>query len=378
MHTSDDSVNTQKNWAMGLRRYWKVLVALLIWLLCYSWYLLPISPEMIERYYSKGLYRTIMRFVTAVTGAIPFSVMLTLLCILFVLYSVTWASVWIYRRRKLNQPHWKGALWGFSTLLFSFPILWLWFLVFWGIGYQRLPIETRLGFDSSAITEEEVRCFETNLLEIIRRDQPANEDDRNTSLAIASIANAMQQIVLEWDGIPIRIPKRVKSTPPGLFLMNGTSGMCVPLTLEPHVDGGLPDAAYVSVAAHELGHIAGLCDEGETNLLGYVAGLRADNPYARYAVALRLYRSIAGERKAALERLPEQAREDLRRAREASQHYRINWLQQWSWRTYNHYLKSQGVKEGVKSYSRGTQLIVYAWRSGHVSFAELSTETKNQ
>ena len=116
-------------------------------------------------------------------------------------------------------------------------------------------------------------------------------------------------------------------------------------------------------------------DEGETNLIGYIAGLRADDPYARYAVALGVYRSVAGQRgpeayRQAVERLPEQAREDMRLAREASARYHIDWFQKWSWRAYNQYLKSQGVREGVASYGRGAQLLARAWRAGHLELPE--------
>ncbi|MCK5860876.1 MAG: DUF3810 family protein [Candidatus Hydrogenedentes bacterium] len=317
---------------------------------------------------------------THITGAVSFSVVLLLLCIAFFSFIGTWTGVWIYRRRTSAQPHWKGAVWGLKLMGFILPVLWLWFLIFWGIGYQRLSIDMRLGLDASPVTEEEVRHVEASLLKIIQRDQPKQPEDRNTELAIQSISNAMQCVVLEWDGIPIQIPERVKATPAGLLLMNGTSGMCVPFTLEPHVDGGLPDTAFVSVAAHELGHITGICDEGETNLLGYAAGLRAENPYARYTVALGIYRRI-GERSreewdTAFQRLPEQAQSDLKKAGKASERYRIRWFQQLSWRIYNQYLKSQGVKEGVKSYARGTQLLIRLWRAGHIALPELLIEVE--
>jgi hypothetical protein len=124
-----------------------------------------------------------------------------------------------------------------------------------------------------------------------------------------------------------------------------------------------------------LGHIAGVCDEGETNLIGYIAGLGADDPYARYAVSLNIYLAVAhqlgGEaRTTAIQQLPEQAIQDMQRAREAQEWYRIDWFQKWSWRAYNHYLKSQGVREGVRSYGRGAQLLAQAWRAGYLELPE--------
>ncbi len=349
-----------------------------LWCLCAAWYLLPVSAESVEYVYSRGAYRTIVAVVTTVTGAVPFSIMLLLIVMGPLLFLGMWTGNWAYRRKALRLSHWRGLLWGPKWMFVLIPALWLWFLLFWGMGYQRLPIETRLGFDDEKVTEEELLRIEAGLLAVIERDQPADASDRDVPRAVAAVARAMSAVVEAWEARPMRIPSRVKATPPGLLLMNGTSGVCVPFTLEPHVDGGLPDTAFVAVAAHELGHIAGVCDEGETNLIGYIAGLRADDPYARYAVALGVYRHVAGQRgpeayRQAVERLPEQAREDMRLAREASIRYRIEWFQKWSWRAYNHYLKSQGVREGVASYGRGAQLLARVWRAGHLELPEGET-----
>jgi hypothetical protein len=361
---------------------WNLLLAMLLWIVCLSWYYLPVSSAAIEQHYSKGFYRVVVATITTITGNVPFSVVIVLVGVAPILFVLRWAVVWIIRRKVHKQPHWKCLVWGFEWLFLFLPVVWLWFLLFWGIGYQREPLEKRLNFSSIAISDEEIAHIGDCLLEIIHNDQPATPSDRDVGRAVASVSRSMQKIVLDWDKMPIRLPDRVKATPPGLFLMNGTSGMCVPLTLEPHVDGGLPDSAFVAVAAHELGHITGLCDEGETNLIGYAAGLAADDPYARYAVALGIYRSISrhysGGPEAALAKLPQQAQDDLKRASEASRRYRIQWLQQWSWRAYNHYLKAQGVQDGVQSYGRGTELLVRAWRAGHVALPEFSAASETE
>ncbi len=314
--------------------------------------------------------------INPLTGAVPFSIALILVTGGPVLFLLLWVANWVYGRRVKKRSHWRGLIWGPKWLLVVVPVVWLWFLTFWGIGYGRLPVEKRLNFDSETVSKAELLHIRGALLKIIVHDQPQRAEDRDTDRAIAAVARAMQDAVSEWEGGVIHLPHRVKATPPGLLMMNGTSGICVPFTLEPHVDGGLPDTAFVFVAAHELGHISGVCDEGETNLVGYIAGLRADDHFARYAVALNIYLDIIRqfapqERKQYYEQLPEQARQDVLRIREAQKRYRIDWFQKWSWRAYNKYLIAQGVKEGVRSYGRGTQLLVKAWRAGHFDFPEM-------
>lgn len=354
-----------------------------LWLPCLAWYLFQPSPAQVETFYSKGLYRIVASLVTPVTEAVPFSLSLTLLIAGPLLILSLWAANWVYRRRVRKQSHWRGLAWGLKWALILTPALWLWFLLFWGMGYGRLPVESRLHLDEAQVSAEELLRIQEGLLIVILRDQPKEAADRDPGRALLSVSQAMEEVLKDWDGRPVRLPRRVKATPAGLLMMNGTAGVCAPFTLEPHVDGGLPETAFVSVGAHELGHIAGMCDEGETNLIGYVAGLRAADPFARYAVALDVYLGVARQLgkealKAALDQLPEQAREDMRRAREAHERYRIAWLQKWSWRAYNQYLKSQGVQEGVRSYGRGTQLLAKAWRAGHLKLPETAPSAPEQ
>ncbi len=360
----------------SLRKAWKPMVVAALWLLCLAWYMLQPSPEHVENVYSRWAYRIIASVITPITGAVPFSIALLVFVAGPLVFLALWIANWVYRQKVKGMSRWRGLIWGPKWLLVIVPIVWLWFLLFWGMGYARLPVETRLNFDDGTVSEAELRQIKGALLQIILQNAPSRPEDRDIGRAVAAVAQAMQDAVSEWEGGAIHLPGRVKATPPGLLMMNGTSGVCVPFTLEPHVDGGLPDTAFVFVAAHELGHIAGVCDEGETNLLGYIAGLRAKNPFAQYAVALDVYLDVvrqlpSAERKTAIKQLPEQARQDLQRIREAQERYRIDWFQKWSWRAYNQYLKSQGVQEGVRSYGRGTQLLVKAWRAGYFDFPEV-------
>ena len=77
--------------------------------------------------------------------------------------------------------------------------------------------------------------------------------------------------------------------PPGTLLTFGYAGIASPFTLEANLDGGLTSVSKVAVAAHELTHTAGFAREADTDFLSALAGLRADDPYARYAVALSFF-----------------------------------------------------------------------------------------
>lgn len=354
-----------------------MILGMLCWLLTGLWHFFTPSRPFVEQYFSRAVYRVIGTVVAPITNSIPFSLALVLVVALIIGYPALWAINWARLRRRYGRSHWAGLFWGFKWAFFLVPIFFVWFLGFWGAGYQREPAEKRLGLNGAAITDDQAAFLRAQILEIVLRDAPNNPEDRDVPRAMSAIGLAMRDTVREWDGRSAWVPLRVKATPPGLLLFNGTSGICTPYTLEPHVDSALPDTVFVSTGAHELGHIAGMCAEDEATLLGFVAGLRADDAYARYAVALDIYldlvRELRGDaRKAAYDALPDVAHEDLKKAREASERYRIQWFQKASWRAYNSYLKSQGIAEGVKNYARGISLFVYLWRDGRVEFAGLT------
>lgn len=357
----------------GAPVFW--LVTTLLWVVWCVWLAFRPGAEIIEQFYSRGLYRFLVAVVSPLTETVSFSIALVIVVFLLGVFPLLWIVRWVWIRRGKKGSHFNGFFWGLKWLLFLVPFVVIWFLLFWGIGYQRVPAEARLGLDNSAIADEEADGLRAMALEIILRDQPHSPTDRNVDRAIASISAAMQEVAGEWDEQSIRLPRRVKATPKGLLLVNGSSGICAPITLEPHVDGGLPDTAFVYVAAHELGHVAGMCVEAEATLIGFVAGLRASDPFARYAVALDIYRDLykslrsSEEIKAANEALPEVAREDIVAINEAVRQYRIDWVRNANRKVYTQYLKSQGVSEGMKNYDKGISLFAYAWRKGLVATA---------
>lgn len=345
------------------------LIALIVYL---AVYVLP-SPGAIDSAYSRGLYRVITAIIVPVTEKLPFSLasFLTLALILAL------PTLWIVRGIQLVRGG-HGALaallWGPFRLVFLIPLLFTWFAVFWGAGYQRPPVEERLALDTAKPAEAEVQAVLDALLPIVLRDMPKTEADRDVQRAVRSIANAMAAFLEETEGRRARLPQRVKATPPGWLLFNSTSGVCSPFTLEANVDGAIPDTGFVYVAAHELAHTAGINREGEATLYGQIAGLRADDPYARYCIALDAYTDLCRDlsndaRKAALERLPESSREELKRIREISSSYNVRWFSQQSWKVYNKYLQSQGIQEGTRNYSASTKLLIFAHRKGLLKFS---------
>jgi len=345
----------------------------LLWIISAWWFLFPPSPNAVERWFSRLWYRRLLDVATPLTQSVEFPVVMGLLAAGCILFLCSWARRWIRIRRGRQCSPWAGFRWGIGSLFLALPFVIAWFIIFWGAGYRRLPLEERLHLDTRPLSEREAEGLRDLLLGEIKRNltPPA---ERETGRAVESIASAMAAKVGEWDGARIRLPCRVKRVPRGFLLASGTAGVCAPFTLEALVDSGLPDTAFVYASAHELGHIAGFCGEDEASFAGYLSGLEAGDRFARYACALNAYTDMINrlrgeEFRRAFGLLPGPAVQDLQRAEAAYRRYQIGWFRKLSWRVYNRYLQAQGVPEGVESYSRGIRLLGYAWRRGMVKGA---------
>jgi hypothetical protein len=363
--------NRKSNYIHRTLLYW---IDGLLWAVLAWWFLLPPAPRTIEYWFSRRWYRWMLDFMTPLTQSARFPIAIVLLFVGCIIFGFFWARSWILIRRIQGRPHWTGFLWGIRCMFLILPVLVIWFLAFWGAGYHRLPVEERLHLDTSAISDSDMNGLRDRLLEEIKRNvlPPLG---REPGRAVTSISLAMARIVAGWDGCSINLPGRVKLTPKGLLLSNGSSGVCAPFTLEALVDKALPDTALVYSAAHELGHVAGFCLEDEASFAGYFSGLQAEDGFARYACALGAYFDLISDLKGedfvrAFEALPEPAKQDLKRTDEAYRKYRLAWFSRVSWRAYNKYLQAQGVREGVRNYSHGITLLGYAWRNGLVKPAK--------
>ena len=119
--------------------------------------------------------------------------------------------------------------------------------------------------------------------------------------------------------------------------------------------------------AHELAHGYGWTEEATANFVAYLSCIESRDLLTRYSGYLSYYRYIASnfrrqfpeEYKVFRENLPKGIKNDL-----TAINNRINQYPDWfdTSSINDVYLKSQGVTEGVGSYSRMV-VLVYSWRN---------------
>jgi hypothetical protein len=336
-----------------LRELWLILT-----LIGAVWFV-PIPNQWIEDVYSRKIFPILSSVMVRLFDLVPVSVAGVMLIVLPLLLVFLIVRIWRIRRARL------GLLWRVPLGLLAFYGL---FVLLWGANYRRLPIEELLNLPVNAITTVNLESLASDLVTVMQQNTNA---PRDRARAFESLRVSLEREVEDISGVRPVLPSRVKSPPAGWLLLLETSGVISPLTLEAHVDSALPEPFFLATAAHELAHTSGFALEADTDLIAALAGLHADDPYARYATAITYYARVAADltdvaRKRLAAKLPARALEDFKSLRQVYAAHQFPFAAQISRSVYNKYLESQGVSAGIRDYARVTRLLVAARVQGRV------------
>jgi hypothetical protein len=331
-----------------------------------------VSPSLVERLYSERLYRAMAAVFAASVGRVPFSVAEVLLAL-----TVGGAAAWSLRmlrqvarargrRRAVLGSALAGAWVGTGALYLAFVIL-------WGLNYRRPPYAALAGLDTRPATIAELTAVceklvaESNGARDGLPEDPEGvarlADGRRGALrrAPAGYGKAARiQPVLEGPSAP---PKPVAVSTALSYL--GISGIFCPFTGEANVNMTLPEPDVPFAACHELAHAHGFAREDEANYVGYLACTRHPDADFRYSglLAASMYAMNAlarvdrdGHARLEARRAPG-VRRDIAALAAWAKRYRGP-AERVSQAVNNAYLKSQGEKEGVRSYGRMIDLLI--------------------
>ena len=252
-------------------------------------HILAFFPEVVERYYSNGLFVMISKFERTVFGKIPFSVGDILYAILIVYLLI---SIW--KTRKTWKSHWKDNLLkvasGFSILYFLFHIL-------WATNYYRVPLFEKMNIKRE-YSNEDLYDFTEKLIAKTNEVQFAITHNKNQKVSIpysqnhifTMTQNGYDNLAKEYPFFKYEIPSRKKSLFSLPLSYMGFGGYLNPFTNEAQVNYKLPMFSFPDVICHEMAHQIGFASESECNFIGFMACVKNDDlhfQYAAYSVALR-------------------------------------------------------------------------------------------
>jgi hypothetical protein len=330
------------------------------------------SPALVERLYSQGAYRIVAAVFAATLGRLPFSVGELLLWGVLGL-----AAAWVARglvrlvrgrgRRRAVlgtalREAWVGA-----------GVVYLTFVLLWGLNYRRQPYAELARLDTRPATVDELTAVCEKLVAQANRAReglPEGPDGvvrvaGGRSGALARAPEGYREAGRRQSALagPSAAGKPVLVSSMLSYL--GISGIYCPFTGEPNVNMTLPEPDVPFAASHELAHAHGFAREDEANYIAYLACTLHPDPDFRYSglFGASIYAMNAlgrvdrvGHARLDAQRSPGVQR-DLEALRAWAERYRGP-AERASRAVNNAYLKSQGQREGERSYGRMVDLLI--------------------
>lgn len=322
---------------------------------------MPPGSVTVERVYARGLYPVIQGAITPLSNRVPFALFDLTMALVLVAIAIAWI---LPLRQAKKKQRWRAIVRGVTGTVTILAAVYLWFLVAWGFNYARPPLESQLAFNGSRITPEAVRALAEHA--VVRANQTHDAAHAAGFPAVNDmpprLVAALHQVEHEF-GRPrptvFAAPKWTLFTP--YYRAAGVSGQLGPFFLETLLNPDLTGPEREATLAHEWAHLSGYAPESDASFIGVLAALRA-GPSAEYSAWLDLVSESTSQlhpvtQRVVLAQLAEGPRRDQEAIRERLA-LLVKPVERVAWSTYDHMLKSQGVEEGVRSYSRVIQLLI--------------------
>jgi hypothetical protein len=298
---------------------------------------------------------------TSVSSEAPFALFDLLLCVI----AGAVAAMWIVR---LRRPA-RGILRALAGLTMDTvaiaAVMYLWFLVAWGLNYQREPLRAQLDFHEDRVTREALRQLAARIVESLNRQheeahrRPWPEFAGIPALLEPAFSRAQRELGMTWQAAAGR-PK------PSLlnfyFTRVSVDGMTDPFFLETLTNQSLLPFERPSVVAHEWSHLAGYADESEANFVAWLICMRGPVP-VQYSAWLSLYgtafNALPPADRAEISRdLQAGPRSDLLAIAERVRRQTVPMASRAGYALYDRFLKANRVEAGIRSYSEVLRLLL--------------------
>lgn len=238
-------------------------------------------PEVVERYYSNGIYQWFSAMSRFVFGWLPFSFG-DIFYAVAIIFIIRWL---IFNRKRIYKDFKNWLIDVFSTI----SLIYFAFHVFWAFNYYRLPLHKNLNLKADYSTEELITVTQqlikkSNALHLkvtthdtLQVNLPYSKRDILSMAPLGYEELKKQYPHLEYH------PKSIKMSMFSLPLTYmGFSGYLNPLTNEAQVDELIPIYKFPTTVSHEIAHQLGYAAENEANFIGSLAAISHKDNYFKY------------------------------------------------------------------------------------------------
>jgi hypothetical protein len=324
-----------------------------------AWF--PPGGAAVERWYADWLYPGLQANLTALSNRSPIA-LFDVAVVMIVLIAL---GIWVWSIRLAPKKQALRSLWrGVAATVTLLAVVYLWFLAAWGLNYARPPLESQLAFDKSRLTPQAVRALAEHAIAQANRTHaaahaagfpPINDSPQSLIDALHSVEKDL--------GRPrptlVATPKWSLFSP--FYRASGVSGQLGPFFLETLLNPDLTGPERPAVLGHEWAHLAGYAPESDASFVGLLAAMRS-GPAGEYSAWLDLVSEATRQlqpvtQRIVLQQLAAGPREDQNAIRERLRAL-VAPVERAAWASYDQMLRSQGVEEGVQSYSRVIELLI--------------------
>ena len=277
----------------------KYLLPLLLLLQILLLKIVSFFPELVERWYSDGVYVYISKTLRIVLGKIPFSVGDCLYFVL-IIYCIHW--FWGQRKKwlqhRLLRIEMQSRLKNIALSIFSYcSIIYFLFHLFWGMNYYRVPLHKKMNIKQE-YTDADLLQFTQQLIAKTNAIQLQLMNNKNKKVVVPYTkeqlfemnSNGYKNLALEHPFFTyshLSIKKSLFSIP---LTYMGFGGYLNPFTNEAQANSLGPLYSFSMTANHEMAHQIGFASESECNFIGFLASIENENlyiQYSGYSIALR-------------------------------------------------------------------------------------------
>ena len=327
-------------------------------------------PDLIEKYFSRGLYPVTSRIQTGFSNLLPFSLYeaLIVIIILYALFRI------IRLIQSISKRSFKFEGLRFLIHLYLFVSMGLFLFQFlWSLNNYRNPLKDQLELTvqdtSTAKLDEVYRALITSANETrskLSETQDTVSHPFKTSIVLNSAWEGYHRLAMEY---PIFHSNRVRVK--GLLLSRiqtiaGYSGVYNFFTGEPNINTEPPLVTLPHTACHEIAHQMGITLEDEANYVGFLACKDHHNvlfQYSGYLSALTfvgnsLYQQSPELYSEASQLLSDDIKADQQEISLFWDKYENDTASEIADKFNEVYLKSNNQTDGMKSYGKFVDLLI--------------------
>ena len=325
---------------------------------------IALFPEVVERYYSNGLYLYLSKISRIVLGWIPFSVGdLAYTTLIFFIFR------WIYKNRKGFFTNWKTN--GLTVLSFA-SVLYFLFHFLWGINYYRVALHEKIGIEKE-YSKVQLEALTQKLIKKTNQLQLQIEKDATKKVVFKYSEQKMYEMAQNGYGLLsnqlAEIKYENKSIKSSLYSLPlsymGFGGYLNPFTNEAQVNYLKPKYTSPLTICHEMAHQTGIGSESDCNFIGFMAASSNEDiyfQYSAYAFALNycLYNLEVmeeGSSKSYKGAINKGIIENFNENKTFWKHYH-SFIDTFFEYFYDKFLKFNQQKDGMESYSKFVGLLI--------------------